>query len=130
MQSNFSCCRWVRAANEFLDVLHSSPYMHQQKKVENMLFVLNKLIDKGLFFLLFYTIFECYASYISSWCTKWSISSGWTELLFSLLLATQVSKPKAPLDSSIDQSPYINVTEDGMVAALNNEPTENQKKNK
>ncbi|CAI8604233.1 unnamed protein product [Vicia faba] len=65
---------WVRAANEFLDVLHSSHYMHEQKKV---------------------------------------------------------SKPKAPLDSSIDQSPYINVTEDGMVAALNNEPTiENQKKNK
>ncbi|XP_058769985.1 embryogenesis-associated protein EMB8-like isoform X1 [Vicia villosa] len=65
---------WVRAANEFLDVLHSSPYMHEQK---------------------------------------------------------QVSKPKAPLDSSIDQSPYINVTQDGMVAALDSEPTtENQKKNK
>ncbi|CAL5209270.1 unnamed protein product [Lathyrus oleraceus] len=65
---------WVRAANEFLDVLHSSHYMHQQKKI---------------------------------------------------------SKPNAPLDSSIDQSPYINVTEDGLVAGLNNEPTtENQKKNK
>ncbi|XP_050916529.1 uncharacterized protein LOC127131659 [Lathyrus oleraceus] len=65
---------WVRAANEFLDVLHSSHYMHQQKKI---------------------------------------------------------SKPNAPLDSSIDQSPYINVTEDGLVAGLNNEPTtEIQKKNK
>ncbi|OWM67483.1 phospholipase ABHD3-like isoform X2 [Punica granatum] len=26
---------WVRAANEFLHVLHSSPYMHVQKKIKN-----------------------------------------------------------------------------------------------
>ena len=53
------------------------------------------------------------------------------DLLFSLLMAMQISKPNAPLDSSIDQSPYINVTEDGLVAGLNNEPTtEIQKKNK
>ncbi|XP_061346307.1 embryogenesis-associated protein EMB8 [Gastrolobium bilobum] len=57
---------WVRAANEFLGVLHSSHYMHVQKKI---------------------------------------------------------SKPNTPLNSSIDQGPYVNVTEDGMVAALNNEPT-------
>jgi hypothetical protein len=41
----------------------------------------------------------------------------------------QVSTPNTLLDSSIDQGPYINVTEDGMVAALNDEPTTgNQKK--
>ncbi|KAJ1424892.1 Alpha/Beta hydrolase fold [Sesbania bispinosa] len=57
---------WVRAVNEFLGVLHSSPYMHVQKKI---------------------------------------------------------STPNTLLDSSIDQGPYVNVTEDGMVAALNNEPT-------
>ncbi|KAI5439896.1 hypothetical protein KIW84_025308 [Lathyrus oleraceus] len=90
---------WVRAANEFLDVLHSSHYMHQQKK----LYHLGAL--SGAFLVV--------------------------ELLFSLLMAMQISKPNAPLDSSIDQSPYINVTEDGLVAGLNNEPTtEIQKKNK
>ena len=35
----------------------------------------------------------------------------------------QISKPSTPLATSIDQGPYVNVTEDGMVAALNNEPT-------
>lgn len=35
----------------------------------------------------------------------------------------QISKPNTTIDSSIDQGPYVNVTEDGMVAALNNEPT-------
>lgn len=29
-----SICRWVRAIDEFLTVLHSSPYMHVQNKVE------------------------------------------------------------------------------------------------
>ncbi|OIV91391.1 hypothetical protein TanjilG_02009 [Lupinus angustifolius] len=57
---------WVRAVNEFLSVLHSSQYMHVQKKM---------------------------------------------------------SKPSTPVHSSIDQGPYVNVTEDGMVAALNKEPT-------
>ncbi|KAK2404199.1 alpha/beta-Hydrolases superfamily protein [Trifolium repens] len=57
---------WVRAANEFLDVLLASNYMHVQKKI---------------------------------------------------------SAPNKLLDSSIDQGPYVNVTEDGMVAASNNEPT-------
>ncbi|XP_019453649.1 PREDICTED: embryogenesis-associated protein EMB8-like isoform X2 [Lupinus angustifolius] len=57
---------WVRAVNEFLSVLHSSQYMHVQKKI---------------------------------------------------------SKPSTPVCSSIDQGPYVNVTEDGMVAALNKEPT-------
>ncbi|RDX97878.1 Embryogenesis-associated protein EMB8, partial [Mucuna pruriens] len=56
---------WVRAVNEFLGELHSSHFMHVQKKI---------------------------------------------------------SKPSTPLVSSIDQGPYVNVTEDGMVAALNNEP--------
>ncbi|XP_027364071.1 embryogenesis-associated protein EMB8 [Abrus precatorius] len=37
----------------------------------------------------------------------------------------KISKPNTPLDSSIDQGPYVNVTEDGMVAALNSEPTAN-----
>ncbi|GAU15920.1 hypothetical protein TSUD_41430 [Trifolium subterraneum] len=41
----------------------------------------------------------------------------------------KISTPNTLLDSSIDQGPYINVTEDGMVAALNNEATaDNQKK--
>ncbi|XP_045826983.1 embryogenesis-associated protein EMB8-like [Trifolium pratense] len=57
---------WVRATNEFLEVLLSSNYMHVQKKI---------------------------------------------------------SAPNKLLDSSIDQGPYVNVTEDGMVAASNNEPT-------
>ncbi|KAG5152612.1 hypothetical protein JHK84_029084 [Glycine max] len=34
----------------------------------------------------------------------------------------KITKPTIPLDSSIDQGPYVNVKEDGMVAALNNEP--------
>ncbi|MED6161002.1 hypothetical protein PIB30_056652 [Stylosanthes scabra] len=57
---------WVRATNEFLDVLHSSQYMHVQK---------------------------------------------------------EISKPSTPLVTSIDQGPYVNVTDDRMVAALNNEPS-------
>lgn len=57
---------WVRAANEFLDVLLSSNCMHVQKKI---------------------------------------------------------SAPNKLLDSAIDQGPYVNVSEDGMVAALNNGPT-------
>jgi len=122
MKSDFlACCRWVRATNEFLGVLHSSHYMHEQKKVEYMLlYILNKLIDKGL--LSFCPIL--------SWCTKWNISSA-RNRCFSLLMAmlVQVSTPNTLLDSSIDQGPYINVTEDGMVAALNDEPTTyNQKK--
>ncbi|CAL0320530.1 unnamed protein product [Lupinus luteus] len=35
----------------------------------------------------------------------------------------KISKPNTPVCSSIDQGPYVNVTEDGMVAALNKEPT-------
>jgi hypothetical protein len=43
----------------------------------------------------------------------------------------QISTPNTLLDSSIDQGPYINVTKDGMVAALNDEATtDNQKKRK
>ncbi|KAK4601519.1 hypothetical protein RGQ29_010897 [Quercus rubra] len=57
---------WVRATVEFLDVLHSSPYMHVQKKMQN-------------------------------------------------------SGPHSALDSTIDQGPYVNITEDGMVAAMCNE---------
>ncbi len=34
-------CRWVRAVEEFLGVLHSSPYMHVQKKVKLMLIILD-----------------------------------------------------------------------------------------
>ncbi|WJX20437.1 hypothetical protein P8452_09993 [Trifolium repens] len=65
---------WVGATNEFLSVLHSSHYMHEQKKI---------------------------------------------------------STPNTLLDLSIDQGPYINVTKDGMVAALNDEATtDNQKKRK
>jgi len=39
-----------------------------------------------------------------------------------LLFLLQIPKPNTPLDSSIDRGPYVNVTEDGMVAALNNGP--------
>ncbi|XP_027364072.1 embryogenesis-associated protein EMB8-like [Abrus precatorius] len=56
---------WVRAANEFLGIIHSSNYMHVPKKI---------------------------------------------------------SKPNGPLDLSIDRGPYVNVTEGGMVAALNSDP--------
>lgn len=56
---------WVRAANEFLGILHSSPYMHKQKKISNL---------------------------------------------------HPVAEP------SIDQGPYVNVAEDGMIAAVSNEP--------
>lgn len=43
--SNFlPCCRWVRASNEFLDVLLSSKYMHVQKKVNNILLYLHILL--------------------------------------------------------------------------------------
>ncbi|XP_047169924.1 embryogenesis-associated protein EMB8-like isoform X1 [Vigna umbellata] len=55
---------WVRAVNEFLGELHTSNFMHVQKKIP---------------------------------------------------------KPNTPLGTSIDRGPYVNVTEDGMVAALNNE---------
>ncbi|KAF7820058.1 embryogenesis-associated protein EMB8 [Senna tora] len=61
---------WVRATNEFLDVLHSSKYMHVQKKIP---------------------------------------------------------KPHTPWDSPIDQGPYVNVTENGMVAASNDEQTTPEK---
>ncbi|QCE07985.1 embryogenesis-associated protein EMB8-like [Vigna unguiculata] len=33
----------------------------------------------------------------------------------------KIPKPNTPLGTSIDRGPYVNVTEDGMVAALNNE---------
>ncbi|KAK7279702.1 hypothetical protein RJT34_24759 [Clitoria ternatea] len=48
-----------------------------------------------------------------------------TELHASRYMHVQkkISKTNTPLDSSIDQGPYVNVTGDGMVAALNNEPT-------
>ncbi|KAK3230399.1 hypothetical protein Dsin_002280 [Dipteronia sinensis] len=59
---------WVRAVDEFLSVLHSSPYMHVQKK------------KSGL---------------------------------------------HSSLESSIDQGPYVNVSADGMVAAVGNEQTRN-----
>ncbi|KAL9229086.1 hypothetical protein vseg_004597 [Gypsophila vaccaria] len=55
---------WVRAVNEYLDVLHLSPYMHKQKKI-----------------------------------------------------SAQVPTP----ESLIDQGPFINVAEDGMVAAVSSE---------
>ncbi|XP_044511681.1 embryogenesis-associated protein EMB8-like [Mangifera indica] len=60
---------WVRASDEFLCVLHSSPLMHLQKK-----------------------------------------ESGHVH---------------TTLETSIDQGPYVNVSEDGMVAALGNEQTRN-----
>lgn len=44
------------------------------------------------------------------------------KLLFSLLMGMQISTPNTLSVSSIDQGPYVNVTEDGMVAASNNEP--------
>ncbi|KAL6962042.1 hypothetical protein U1Q18_036998 [Sarracenia purpurea var. burkii] len=56
---------WVRAVFEFLSILHSSPFMHRQKKTEN----------------------QCQHS---------------------------------SLESSIDQAPYVHVT-DGMVAPMGNE---------
>ncbi|KAK2659241.1 hypothetical protein Ddye_005774 [Dipteronia dyeriana] len=59
---------WVRAVDEFLSVLHLSPYMHVQKK------------KSGL---------------------------------------------HSSLESSIDQGPYVNVSTDGMVAAVGNEQTRN-----
>ncbi|KAH9692164.1 AB hydrolase-1 domain-containing protein [Citrus sinensis] len=61
---------WVRAVNEYLGVLHSSPYMHVRKKVQ----------EPGL---------------------------------------------HLSMESSIDQGPYLNVSEDGMVAAVGNEQTRN-----
>ncbi|KAL5846036.1 hypothetical protein ACOSQ3_009560 [Xanthoceras sorbifolium] len=61
---------WVRAVDEFLSVLHSSPYMHVQKKMEK----------SGL---------------------------------------------HSSVESSIDQGPYVNVSADGMVAAVGNEKTRN-----
>ncbi|CAJ1976810.1 unnamed protein product [Sphenostylis stenocarpa] len=33
----------------------------------------------------------------------------------------KISKPKFPLESSIDQGPYVNVSENGKVAAVNND---------
>ncbi|XVF37244.1 hypothetical protein REPUB_Repub19eG0129800 [Reevesia pubescens] len=56
---------WVRATDEFLGFLHTSPYMHVQK--------------------------------------------------------TQNSDLELSMGSSIDQGPYVNITEDGMVAAVGNE---------
>ncbi|CAK9147351.1 unnamed protein product, partial [Ilex paraguariensis] len=37
----------------------------------------------------------------------------------------QISSPGGPLESSIDQAPYVNFRDDGMVTALGNEPTIN-----
>ncbi|XP_034675555.1 embryogenesis-associated protein EMB8-like [Vitis riparia] len=59
---------WVRAVDEFLSVLHLSPFMHKQKKILN-------------------------------------------------------SGPHSSLESAIDQGPYVNFAEDGMVAAMGNEQT-------
>ncbi|XP_021760455.1 embryogenesis-associated protein EMB8-like [Chenopodium quinoa] len=59
---------WVRAVTEFLGILHSSPYMHRQKKV-------------------------------------------------------QIPSPIPPSEPALVQGPYISVAEDGMVAAVANEPT-------
>lgn len=55
---------WVRAANEFLGLLHLSPYMHKQKKISNL---------------------------------------------------------HPPSEPSIDRGPYVNVADDGMIAAMSNE---------
>ncbi|KAK9743321.1 hypothetical protein RND81_03G232000 [Saponaria officinalis] len=57
---------WVRAANEFLGVLHLSPYMHKQRKIPALV---------------------------------------------------------PTLEPSIDQGPFVNVSEDGMIAAASNEPS-------
>ncbi|XP_042512691.1 phospholipase ABHD3-like isoform X2 [Macadamia integrifolia] len=57
---------WVRATDEFLSVLHASPYMHRQNKI------------------------HC-------------------------------SSLHPVLESSIDQGPYLNIKEDGMVAAVGDE---------
>ncbi|GAB2291195.1 hypothetical protein Dimus_025454 [Dionaea muscipula] len=62
---------WVRAVNEFLGVLFSSPHMHRQKKSS---------LAHGL---------------------------------------------HSPFTSSIDQGPYVNVAQDGTVAAAGNELTKN-----
>ncbi|XP_043706298.1 phospholipase ABHD3 isoform X2 [Telopea speciosissima] len=59
---------WVRAVDEFLSVLHASPFMHRQNK-------------------------------------------------------THSTSLHSALESSIDQGPYLNVMEDGMVAAMGNEQT-------
>ncbi|KAI3972927.1 hypothetical protein MKX01_019585 [Papaver californicum] len=61
-------CRWVKAVDEFLSVLYTSPYMHIRKKVQNPI-------------------------------------------------------QHSPLETSIDQGPYVTVTEEGMVSAVGNEPT-------
>ncbi|GAB4861422.1 hypothetical protein Ancab_036625, partial [Ancistrocladus abbreviatus] len=61
---------WVRAVIEFLNVLHSSPCMHVQKK-------------------------------------------------------RQISGFHCPSESSIGQGPYVNVAQDGMVAAVGNKQTTN-----
>ncbi|KAH9626341.1 hypothetical protein KSS87_023499 [Heliosperma pusillum] len=40
---------WVRAVNEYFDVLHMSPYMHKQKKIPAHVPTLESLIDQGPF---------------------------------------------------------------------------------
>ncbi|WCJ44112.1 alpha/beta-Hydrolases superfamily protein [Euphorbia peplus] len=63
---------WVRAVDEFLGILHSSPHIHVQKE--------------------------------------------------------QVSSVHLPEEISIDQGPYVNITEDGMVAAVGQEEQLNEEK--
>ncbi|RVW70941.1 hypothetical protein CK203_050550 [Vitis vinifera] len=41
----------------------------------------------------------------------------------ALVLQAQVSPLPVPLESSIDQGPYVNVTKDGMVTAIGNKQT-------
>ncbi|KAF4384037.1 hypothetical protein F8388_018789 [Cannabis sativa] len=84
---------WVRATGEFLRVLHSSQYMHVQNKVQ--------LNQSTLLISLYY----CYYGFLSS---------------FVIIMN---SGPKSPLDSTIDQGPFVSVVEDGMVAAVGNEQT-------
>lgn len=59
---------WVKAVDEFLSVLYTSPYMHRRKKVQNPI-------------------------------------------------------QHSPTETSIDQGPYVTITEEGMVSAVGNEPT-------
>ncbi|KAJ9687575.1 hypothetical protein PVL29_016170 [Vitis rotundifolia] len=62
------CLWWVRAVDEFFNVLHSTQFIHRKKEA-------------------------------------------------------QVSPLPIPLESSIDQGPYVNVTKDGMVTAIGNKQT-------
>lgn len=109
----YSNDRWVRAVDEFLGVLYSSPLMQSRKKVK-MVSVLN---------------IQC-RHFVLGWCVHsilcdiFMVCSLYSnKYMICYVLQMSASPLPIPSESSIDRGPYVNVTDDGMVAPLGDEET-------